>query len=165
MRLLRLSAHRRMRGFSYIEILITVAILALLATAAVPYVEIAMTRQKEVELRRNLREIREAIDAYKKAVDEGRIPKLVGESGYPKRLEDLVSGVEDARDPLKKKIYFLRRLPRDPMFPAGDEVASQTWGKRSYDSPADEPREGEDVFDVYSQSSMKGLNGFPYNQW
>ncbi len=154
-----------MRGFSYIEILVTVTILALLATTAVPYVELTVTRQKEAELRRNLRDLREAIDAYRRAVDEGRIPKQIEESGYPRRLEDLVAGVEDAKDPLKKRIYFLRRLPRDPMFPSGDESAAGTWGKRSYDSPPDSPREGPDVFDVYSMSEQKGLNGVPYSQW
>jgi general secretion pathway protein G len=153
------------RGFSYIEILVTVAILALLATAAVPYVELTVTRQKEAELRRDLRDLREAIDAYKKAADDGRITRMVGDSGYPKRLEDLVEGIEDVKDPRKTKIYFLRRLPRDPMFPAGDEPAAQTWGKRSYESPPDEPREGVDVFDIYSLSRQKGLNGVPYNQW
>ena len=167
MRQRRQIAQGAVRGFSYIEILITVAILALLATAAAPYVELTMVRQKETQLRRDLRQIREAIDAYKKASDEGRIPKELGASGYPRRLEDLANGVEDGKDPLKKKIYFLRRLPRDPMYPAGDEpvAAAQTWGKRSYDSPPDQPREGEDVFDVYSLSSTKGLNGIPYNQW
>lgn len=154
-----------MRGFSYIEILVTVAILALLATAAVPYVELIVKRQKETELRRDLRDLREAIDAYKRASDEGRITKLIEESGYPKRLEDLVNGIADAKDPQKKKIYFLRRLPRDPMFPSGEEPAAKTWGKRSYDSPPDNPREGADVFDVYSLSEQKGLNGVPYNQW
>jgi len=154
-----------MRGFSYIEILVTVAILALLATAAVPYVELTVTRQKESELRRDLREIREAIDAYKKAVDEGRITKQIEDSGYPKLLEDLAAGVEDAKDPLKKKIYFLRRLPRDPMSQAAEGTATKTWGKRSYESPPDQPREGADVFDVYSLNEQKGLNGVPYNQW
>ncbi len=155
----------RVGGFSFIEILATVAILALMATAAVPYWELVVTRQKEVELRRDLRLIREAIDAYKKAVDEGRIPKQVGESGYPKRLDDLANGVEDAKDPAKRKIYFLRRVPRDPMFPDAEVPAVQTWRLRSYDSPPEQPREGSDVFDIYSMSEQKGLNGVPYNQW
>jgi len=152
-------------GFSFVEILATVAILALMATAAVPYLELVVTRQKESELRRDLRQIREAIDEYKKATDEGHITKLVNESGYPKRLDDLVEGVADAKDPAKRKIYFLRRIPRDPMFPNGDVPAAQTWRLRSYDSPPDQPREGADVFDVYSMSEQKGLDGVPYNQW
>ncbi len=158
---------RRVSGFSYIEIVITVAILALLATAAVPAVELAVTRHKEAQLRQALREIRGAIDAYKQASDEGRIPREAGESGYPRRLEDLESGVVDAQDAGRKSIYFLRRLPRDPMHPATDDPtpAAQTWGKRSYGSPPDAPREGEDVFDVYSLNTAKGLNGIPYNQW
>jgi general secretion pathway protein G len=152
-------------GFSFVEILATVAILALMATAAVPYLELVVTRQKEAELRRDLRELREAIDAYKKATDEGRIPKLIDESGYPKQLEDLVNGIADAKDPTKRKIYFLRRLPRDPMLPNPEVSAAQTWGLRSYESPPDQPREGADVFDVYSKSEQKGLDGVPYNQW
>lgn len=156
---------RRLNGFSFVEILATVVILALMATAAVPYLDLVVTRQKEAQLRRDLRTIREAIDAYKKATDEGRVPKVAGGSGYPKRLEDLVSGVEDAKDPAKRKIYFLRRLPRDPMFSNPDVPAAQTWGLRSYESPPDQPREGEDVFDVYSMSVQKGLDGVPYNQW
>ncbi|MEQ1601799.1 MAG: type II secretion system protein [Methylophilaceae bacterium] len=159
-----------MRGFSYIEIIITVAILALLATAAVPYLELTTTRQKEADLNRNLREIREAIDRYKRASDEGHIPRLLEDSGYPKRLEDLSDGIEDAQDPKKNKIYFLRRIPRDPMYPTESESAenapaAKTWGKRSYDSPPDQPQAGKDVFDVYSLSEQKGLNGILYNQW
>ena len=156
---------RRLKGFSFIEILATVVILALMATAAVPYLDLVVTRQKEAELRRDLRTIREAIDAYKKATDEGRIAKIPGESGYPKRLDDLVNGIEDAKNPAKRKIYFLRRLPRDPMFSNPDVPAVKTWGLRSYESPPDQPREGDDVFDVYSLSEQKGLDGVPYNQW
>jgi general secretion pathway protein G len=161
----RIFARQGLRGFSFVEMLATIAILALIATAAVPYLELVMTRQKEAELRRDLQSIREAIDAYKKATDEGRIPKLANESGYPKRLDDLVNGVEDAKDPAKRKIYFLRHLPRDPMYADTDVPAIQTWRLRSYESPPDQPREGVDVFDVYSMSEQKGLNGIPYNQW
>jgi len=152
-------------GFSYIEMMFTVAILALLATAAVPYADLAVTRQKETELRQNLREIRTAIDAYKKAADEGKIAKLIDESGYPHNLAELVSGVENIKDPKKKKIYFLRRLPRDPMAVDQDQAATLTWGKRSYASSPDSPEAGIDVFDIYSLNETKGLNGVPYNQW
>lgn len=153
------------RGFSYIEIIFTVAILALLATAAVPYSELVVTRQKEAELKRGLRDIRTAIDTYKKAADEGQIMKMVDESGYPHNLDELVMGVVDIKDPQKRKIYFLRRLPRDPMFPEQDELPALTWGKRSYDSDPEFPQEGSDVFDVYSLSQQKGLNGVPYSEW
>lgn len=103
-----------MRGFSYIEIIITVAILALLATAAVPYLELTTTRQKEADLNRNLREIREAIDRYKRASDEGHIPRLLEDSGYPKRLEDLSDGIEDAQDPKKIKSIFCAAFRATP---------------------------------------------------
>jgi len=154
-----------MNGFSYIEMIFTVAILALLATAAVPYSELVVTRQKEQDLKRSLRDIRTAIDNYKKAVDDGHITKLVNESGYPHSLHELVEGVVDIKDPQKRKIYFLRRLAKDPMFPEQEVTASLTWGKRSYDSDYDSPQEGDDVFDIFSLSQQKGLNGVPYNQW
>jgi len=156
---------RRGLGFSYIEIIFTIAILALLATAALPYSEVIVTRQKEAALKHSLREIRTAIDAYKEAVDEGKVVKLINESGYPRSLDELVLGVINAKDPKKRKIYFLRRLPRDPMFQDQEVPASKTWGKRSYDSEAASPKEGADVFDIYSLSEQKGLNGIPYAQW
>jgi general secretion pathway protein G len=153
------------RGFTFIELLMTVAILALLASVALPLAEVAVQRSKEQELRRALREIRGAIDAYKDAVDRGRIAKKADASGYPPSLEVLVSGVEDAKDPDKKKIYFLRRLPRDPMNDDATLSAEETWGKRSYASPPKAPAAGADVFDVYSRSEKAGLNGVPYREW
>ena len=109
--------------------------------------------------------MREAIDAYKQAVDEGRVAKRANESGYPKSLEVLVDGVEDAKDPKKSKIYFVRRIPRDPMSPDRDVSASDTWGKRSYASPPDDPKQGDDVYDIYSRSAGIGLNGVAYREW
>lgn len=156
---------RRHLGFSFIELVITVTIVAVLASIAFPLGEVAMKRVKEQELRQSLREIRMAIDAYKRASDEGRIKKDLGESGYPKRLEDLVEGIEDIKDPNKTRIYFMRRLPADPMTSHPDWPPAQTWGKRSYESPPDRPQEGKDVFDIYSTSSQKGLNGVSYDLW
>ena len=157
---------RFLNGFSYIELVVSVAILALLATAATPYLEKTIKREKEADLRRELRTIRTAIDQYKKAYDEGRMLKVVGASGYPPNLEVLVNGVPNAKDPNKAKMRFLRRIPVDPMY-AGDQeqIPSATWGKRSYESEAKNPREGVDVFDVYSLSEEKGLNGIPYREW
>jgi general secretion pathway protein G len=153
------------RGFSYIELIFTIAIIALLATAVVPYVELTVIRKKEAELSRSLRQIRTAIDDYKKTVEEGIIAVPVDASGYPPDLTVLVDGVPNAKDPQKKPIYFLRRLPRDPMNINSKLPADMTWGKRSYDSPSAAPREGRDVFDVYSLSEEKGLNGVPYREW
>lgn len=160
--------HRRaaMRGFTLVELVVTVAILGVLATMVIPLAELTVQRQKEQELRRNLRGIRDAIDAYKRAVDEGRVTRKAAGSGYPPSLEVLVDGVTDAKDANGQKIYFLRRLPRDPF--SSDEAnvaASETWGKRSYASPPDDPREGDDVFDVYSLARGTGLNGVPYREW
>jgi general secretion pathway protein G len=154
-----------MKGFTLIELLITVAIVALLASVALPVSELAVQRTREQELHRTLRQIREAIDAYKQASDEGRIRKSIGESGYPKRLEELAEGVEDQKSPKKDKIYFLRRVPRDPLATDPTLSASSTWGKRSYASPPDDPREGDDVFDVFSLAQGKGINGLPYRDW
>ena len=144
--------------------MITVAIVAILASAALPLTQITVQRAKEQELRASLRQIREAIDAYKQAADEGRVSRKADESGYPLVLVALAAGVEDIKSPQKKMIYFLRRVPRDPFAPA-ELSAAETWGNRSYSSPPDDPEEGEDVFDVYSKADGVGLNGVSYRQW
>ena len=159
-----MTAHVARRGFALIELLISVAILGLLAGGAMTFADLAVQRGNEQDLRTNLREIRQAIDAYKRAWDAGRIAHVVGESGYPHSLSELVDGVVDARSPKGARIYFLRRLPRDPMADAS-LPAESTWGLRSYESPADNPQPGRDVFDVHSLSPRKGLNGQPYEVW
>lgn len=155
----------RRRGFTLIELVIAVAIVGVLALMAVPLVEVTMQRQKESELRAALRQIRTAIDAYHQAVDDGRIEPKADASGYPPSLDALWQGVTDISEPDGRKIYFLRRLPRDPFFPDQGGNPGETWGKRSYKSPPDEPKPGDDVFDVYSLSEKKGLNGVPYREW
>lgn len=155
-----------MKGFTLVELVITAAIVAVLALGVLPLAENAARRSKESELRAGLRELRGAIDAYKKAVDEGRIPKSIDDTGYPPTLDALVNGVVDQKDPKGRRTYFLRRLPRDP-FSTEDGLApaAQTWGKRSYASAPDSPFEGADVFDVYTRSEGVGLNGVPYRLW
>ena len=153
------------RGFTLIELLITVAIVGLLASVALPLTELAVQRSKEQELRIALREIRSGIDAYKKAWDEGHIQKSLDDSGYPKKLEVLAEGVEDFKSPKRVKMYFLRRVPRDPMMRDTSSNAAEPWGKRSYKSPHDEPQEGDYVYDVYSLSTGVGLNGRAYREW
>ena len=153
------------RGFTLIELLITLAILAALATLVVPMAQVQVQRAKEQELRAALREIRSGIDAYKKASDEGRIRKEAGTTGYPKTLDVLVEGVDDQRDPQRRKLFFLRKLPRDPFSddPQVDDAA--TWAKRAYASEASDPQEGDDVYDVRSRSPLTGLNGVGLQRW
>jgi general secretion pathway protein G len=154
----------RQPGFTLIELVITVAIVGVLALLATPLMEVTAQRQKETELRLALRQIRTAIDAYHQAVKEKRIESPADASGYPPDLESLVAGVPDITKPERPKIYFLRRLPRDPMNPDSTLSAGETWGKRSYASPPDAPSAGEDVYDVYSLSNGVGLNGVPYRE-
>jgi general secretion pathway protein G len=155
---------RRYAGFSLIELMAVLAILSILAAAAMPMAQLVVKRNKEQELHYELRQLRESIDAYKRAVDEGRIAKKVGESGYPPKLEDLVNGVDDLRDPKKSKIYFLRIIPADPMAPLG-MTSGESWKIRSYASPPDDPVEADDVYDIHSRSEEIGLNGIAYNKW
>jgi len=154
------------RGFMLIELVITVAIVGLLASIVVPMAEVAMQRSREREFRDALQQIRTAIDAYKEAVDDGKILADAQKSGYPENLQILVDGVDDAKSATKsQKIYFLRRIPRDPFAEDQNKRPADTWGKRSYASPADAPSEGNDVYDVYTRSNAVGLNGIPYRQW
>jgi len=154
----------RTQGFTLIELVITVAIVGVLALMAVPLLEVAAQRQKETELRTALRQIRVAIDAYYQAVKDKKIEAPLDATGYPPNLEVLVEGVPDITQPDRRKIYFLRRLPRDPMNPDKELEPAQSWGLRSYESPADAPAPGEDVYDIYSTSEAVGLNGVPYRE-
>jgi general secretion pathway protein G len=153
-----------MRGFTLIELMVSIALIALFATLALPLHELTVRRAQETELRAALRQIRDALDAYKQAGETGRIVVQVGTSGYPRNLDLLVTGVADARDPAAAPIRFLRRIPRDP-FAAPEAPAKSSWGLRSYLSAHDRPSPGDDVYDVYSLSSATGINGIPYREW
>ncbi|MBU1482176.1 MAG: type II secretion system GspH family protein [Gammaproteobacteria bacterium] len=160
----RHSSNRAEDGFTLIELLVTIVIVAILASVAMPLSALSQQRANEKELRQSLREIRIAIDAYKQAADEGRVARSLDQSGYPPKLSVLVEGASDVKSPVKKKIYFLRRIPRDPF--ADNDISGETsWGTRSYDSPPEAPHAGKDVYDVYSQSDRIGLNGVPYREW
>ena len=163
---MNMATRSRHRGFTLIELMMTVAIVGLLATVALPMAELAVQRHKEQDLRTALRDIRNAIDAYRQATEDGRVQGGRNLSGYPPSLQLLVDGSIDARSPDgKAKIYFLRRIPRDPFFADPTVADDETWGKRSYASSAENPEAGEDVFDVYSMAEGTGLNGIVYRKW
>jgi len=168
-----MNRQRATRGFTLIEMVVTLAIVGLLASIAAPLTETVIRRGKEQELRTALYQIRDALDAYKRAADSGRIEKSVASNGYPANLKVLVEGARDLKSPKGAKIFFLRRIPNDPMAATSSSQgnsknkrdAADDWGLRSYDSPAQNPRDGEDVFDVYSKAKGVGLNGIAYSQW
>ncbi len=157
--------HSGARGFSLIELLAAAVILGILATVAVPVIETTVRRERERQLRTALRDIRQAIDAYKRAADAGKIVVKSDESGYPPSLGDLVAGAPYAQAGGGARLYFLRRVPRDPFVTDRSVNAVDSWGKRSFRSPADAPMAGDDVFDVHSMSAQKGMNGVPYREW
>ena len=152
-------------GFTLIELLVALVLLALLVSSAAPLMQMTAKRNKEQELKKSLWQIRDAIDAYKQAIDDGLIKKSADETGYPKSLRQLVDGVENMQDANKRKIYFLRRIPRDPFAVDATLSAEDAWGKRSYESSFEEPSEGGDIYDVYSLSNETGINQLPYREW
>jgi len=168
--MIRMAAARRLarradgqHGYSFVELLMVAAIVLILATAVLPLSKVGIQRQKEVELRRALREMRTAIDRYKDAADLQQISNLELEPddmGYPPELETLVEGVTRAGDATQTKLRFLRRVPKDPF--TGDAE----WGLRSYqDRPESTSWGGQNVFDVYSKAGGTGLDGTPYSEW
>ena len=152
-------------GFTLIELVVTVMIVAILAAGAVPMAQLTIQRNQETELKQALRQIREAIDLYKKAVDEGLVKKTLDQSGYPPSLEVLEEGVINQKDTKGKVIKFIRKIPRDPMNKEPDLKPAETWAKRSYASDVSSPSEGADVYDVYSRSNKKAIDGSLYQSW
>jgi len=150
-------------GYSFVELLVVVSILFVLASAAMPMAQVASQRQREIELHRDLREMRTAIDKFKDAVDQGLIPSTEvtpGSEGYPETLQKLVDGVSAAGDASGRKLKFLRRVPIDPM------TGKPEWGMRAYqDKPDSTSWGGQNVFDVYSKSEGQALDGTKYRDW
>ena len=150
-------------GFTFVEIVVVTAIMAILATAALPIVRVSMKRQRETELRRTLREVRTAIDQFKDWADRGLLAQTelsFGSENYPSSLDQLVEGVTIANDASGRKKKFLRRVPIDPM------TGSTDWGKRAYQDSADaKVWGGQNVYDIYSKSTDTALNGTKYKDW
>ncbi|WP_207001683.1 prepilin-type N-terminal cleavage/methylation domain-containing protein [Trinickia mobilis] len=156
---------RGMRGFTLVEMLVVLTLLALLASVAMPLNDLVKRRAKETELKQALTSIRGAIDAYRAATADGQIEVAVNKSGYPPDLRVLVEGATDQREADGKKIYFLRKLPADPMCDCPGKSAEETWQTRSYASSPDSFSSGDDVYDVRSSNKKEGINGIPYNEW
>lgn len=155
-----MNQRNRQTGFTLMELVVTLALVGLMAMLAAPLAELQLQRSQEQELRVALREIRSALDRYKAAADQGLIERKVGDSGYPPNLETLASGVINQKSPSHQPMFFLRSVPRDPFAPG-----RSNWGLRSYASPPQAPAAGADVFDVYTESTAIGLNGLPYRDW
>lgn len=144
------------RGLTLVELIVTAAILGILAAAAIPVARFEVQRQKERELRSDLWTMRNAIDKYKDAADKGAFQTKVDSQGYPPDLDTLVKGV----DVQGKKVRFLRKIPTDPM------TGNADWGMRSMqDDPDSDSYSGDSVFDVYSKSTGTALDGTKYSDW
>ncbi len=150
----------RQRGFTLLELVVTATVLLILASALVPLAKNGLKREKELELRRDLREMRQAIDNYKALADQQKIKAPpVENNGYPSSLEEMVEGVP-VTGSTSRKMKFLRRIPVDPF------TGKAEWGMRNTsDDPKSTSWGGGHVYDVYSLSQGKGLNGIPYSEW
>jgi general secretion pathway protein G len=150
-------------GYTFVELLVVTALVAILASAVMPLARVATQRQREIELRRTLRELRTAIDHYKDAADQGMIAATelkLGNEGYPPTLEVLVEGVRASGDATDRKLKFLRRIPIDPL------TGTKEWGMRSYqDRPEARSWGGQNVFDVFTTSEGTALDGTKYKDW
>ena len=160
---MRLPLLRRAGGYSFVELLVVTTIILILASAVQPLVRVTIQRQKESDLRRALRDMRDAIDKFKDAADQGMIPSTelkAGSEGYPPDLDTLVDGVSVANDASGRKLKFLRRIPVDPM------TGEAEWGLRAYqDKPDTTSWGGQNVFDVRSLSTGSALDGSKYKDW
>lgn len=156
---MRLPTRHNEAGLTLVELIVAFTILLILTTAALPLARVRIKREKEIELRRALREIRTAIDRYKDAADRNQIQVKVGTEGYPPDLQTLVDGVQLAGAP-ERRVRFLRRVPMDPM------TGQTDWGLRAVQDAADaQSWGGQNVFDVYSRSQGTALDGTRYNDW
>ncbi len=153
------TGRSRAMGMTLIELIVATGILMTLASAAIPIARMTIRRQKEAELRRDLREMRDAIDRYKDAADKNQIRVEAATEGYPPDLDTLVKGVPLAGGP-GQHVRFLRRIPVDPM------TGTTDWGLRSVQDDVDSNSwGGQDVFDVFTKSTGAGIDGTQYTDW
>lgn len=157
---------RASTGYSIIELMVVLSIISVLAMIAMPAAEVQSQRQKERELKAALRDIRDALDQYKDAKLKGKLVTTESETLYPANIQELtkIAILKDDKGN-QMQVRFLRVIPRDPFYPDGSVPNWQTWGYRSFDSEASNPAPGRDVYDVYSKSAIKGLNGVPLRDW
>jgi general secretion pathway protein G len=153
------------RGFTLIELVVTLALVGVMAMIALPLAELTSVRAKESELRTALRQIRTALDAYKQASDAGLIERSADSSGYPTTLEALTTPIQNMKSPTNTPYTFMRSVPRDPLVNDPALRAEETWNLRAYGSSPENPTAGKDVFDISSRATAVGLNGIPYNKW
>lgn len=155
----RRTTRRSASAYSVVELIVAFTILSILVAAALPLARVSIKRQREIELRRALREMRDAIDRYKIASDQNLIEKKLDTEGYPPDLQTMVDGVS-MLNTVDKKLKFLRRIPKDPM------TGTTEWGLRSYqDDPESTSWGGQNVFDVYTKSTDVALDGTKYSDW
>lgn len=151
------------RGFTFVELLVVMTIVLILASAVQPLAKVTIQRTREAELRRVLRDMRTAIDKFKDAADAGQIPSTelkANSEGYPPDLQTLVDGVSVVNDASGRKLKFLRRIPTDPT------MGDSEWGLRAYqDKPDSSSWGGQNVYDVYSKNQGTGLDGSKYRDW
>lgn len=156
---------KRNKGFTLVELMVTITLIGILASVLVPITQVTRQRVQEEELKLALKEIRKAIDDYKQAGDDGRIARSADTTGYPKTLSELVEGVIDIQDSKGKKIFFLRKIPIDPMYMGPKIKPEKMWNIRSYQNDLNNFHYDGDVYDIHSSSTKVGLNGTAYKDW
>lgn len=161
-----INSQQNNTGFTFVEVLVSLVLLALLASVVIPVSDLVSRHAKERELKNSLLEIRKALDAYKEATEKNEIPKAYQtKSGYPPNLKILEGIPLEENKQRENYRRFIRKIPLDPFATEKNILPENSWGKRSYFSEASAPQTGEDVYDIYSLSDQIGTNGIAYREW